>query len=144
MSYNIQMALNMDYKYTICERNIQINKQAITMLESVKHHTILLLEARWEQRRCTRGSIGFGSMSLKFPACPHYINTGVHVDEICNHYNHPPPPPPNEVVGGILVSLSPSVHTSRIPCLLCSSYSSVWIHFIFIHHIKQLQQICCM
>ena len=82
------MALNMDYKYTICERNIQRNKQAITTLESVKHHIILLLEARWEQRRCTRGSIGLGSMPLKFAVCPHYINTWVHVDEICKITAH--------------------------------------------------------
>ena len=82
------MALNMDYKYTICERNIQRNKQAITTPENVKHHIILLLEARWEQRRCTRGSIGFGSMPLKFAVCPHYINTWVHVDEICKITAH--------------------------------------------------------
>ena len=78
----------MDYKYTICERNIQRNKQAITTPESVKHHIILLLEARWEQRRCTRGSIGLGSMPLKFAVFPHYINTWVHVDEICKITAH--------------------------------------------------------
>ena len=51
----------------------------------------------------------------------------------------PPPPPYSKVVGGgILVSLSPS----RIPCPLCSTYSSGWIHFIFIHLIKQLQKVC--
>ena len=48
--------------------------------------------------------------------------------------------------GGILVSLRPSVRLSvrpsRIPCLLCSAYSSGWIHFIFIHLIKQLQKVC--
>ena len=82
------MALNMDYKYTMCERNIQKKKQAITTPESVKHHIILLLEARWEQRRCTRGSIGFGSMPLKFAVCPHYINTWVHVDEVCKITAH--------------------------------------------------------
>ena len=46
--------------------------------------------------------------------------------------------------GGILVSLrpsvSPSVPLSRIPCPLSSAYSSGWIHFIFIHLIKQLQK----
>ena len=82
------MALNMDYKCTICERNIQRNKQAITTLESVKHHIILLLETRWEQRRCTRGSIGLGSMPLKFAVWSHYINTWVHVDEICKITAH--------------------------------------------------------
>ena len=35
----------------------------------------------------------------------------------------------NEVVGGILVSLRPSVRPSRIQCPLCSAYSSGWIHF---------------
>ena len=42
-------------------------------------------------------------------------------------------PPHNEVVGGILVSLRPSVRPfvrpSRIPCPLCSAFSSRWIHF---------------
>ena len=61
---------------------------------------------------------------------------------------YPPPPPCNEIVGGtILVTLQPSVRLSvrpsRIPCPLCSAYSSGWIHFIFIHHIKQLQKVCC-
>ena len=37
-------------------------------------------------------------------------------------------------------SVRPSVpRPSRIPCPLCSFYSSGWIHFIFIHLIKQLQ-----
>ena len=31
---------------------------------------------------------------------------------------------------------------SRIPCLLCSAYSSDWIHLIFLHLIKQLQKVC--
>ena len=52
--------------------------------------------------------------------------------------------------GGILVSLRPSlglpvcpsVHPSRIPCLLYSAYTSGWIHFIFLHLIKQLQTVC--
>ena len=43
-----------------------------------------------------------------------------------------------KLLGGILVSLRPS----RIPCPLCSFYSSGWIHFIFIHLIKQLQKVC--
>ena len=53
----------------------------------------------------------------------------------------------NEVVvggkggGGILVSPRPSVRLSvrpfRSPCPLCSAYSCGWIHFKFIHHIKQ-------
>ena len=49
----------------------------------------------------------------------------------------PPPPPPNEVVGGILVSLRPSVRLSvrpsRILCPLYSAYSFSWIHFIYIY-----------
>ena len=44
-----------------------------------------------------------------------------------------------KLMGGILVSLRPS----RIPCPLCSTHSSGWIHFIFvIHLIKQLQKVC--
>ena len=40
-------------------------------------------------------------------------------------------------------SVCPSVPgPSRITCPLCSAYSSVWIHFIFTHHIKQLQKVC--
>ena len=39
-------------------------------------------------------------------------------------------------------SVRPSVHPSRIPCPLCSTYSSGLIHFIFIHLIKQLQKVC--
>ena len=35
-----------------------------------------------------------------------------------------------------------SVRPSRIPRPLCSAYSSGWIHFIFIHLIKQLQKVC--
>ena len=35
-----------------------------------------------------------------------------------------------------------SVGTSRILCPLCSTYSFGWIHFIFIHPIKQLQKVC--
>ena len=41
-------------------------------------------------------------------------------------------------------SVHPSICLSRIPCLLCSAYSSGWIHFIFIHLIKQLQKVCHM
>ena len=37
-------------------------------------------------------------------------------------------------------AVCPSVPLSRIPCPLCSAYSSGWIHFIFIHLIKQLQK----
>ena len=51
-------------------------------------------------------------------------------------------PSHNEVVGGILVSLRPSVRLFRIPCPLCNVYSSGWIHFIFLHLIKQLQKVC--
>ena len=40
-------------------------------------------------------------------------------------------PSHNEVVGGYIgftPSVCPSVHPSRIPCALCSAYSSGWIH----------------
>ena len=51
--------------------------------------------------------------------------------------------------GVILVSLRPSVQLSgrpsarpaRIPCPLCSAYSSGLIHFIFTHLIKQFQKV---
>ena len=39
-------------------------------------------------------------------------------------------------------SICPSVRPSRIPCPLCSAYSSGWIHFIFIHLIKHFQKVC--
>ena len=53
------------------------------------------------------------------------------------------PPAQQSCWGGILVSLRPSVpRPSRIPCPLCSFYSSGWIHFIFMHLIKQLQKVC--
>ena len=39
-------------------------------------------------------------------------------------------------------SVCPSNCPSRIPCPLCGSYSSGWIHFIFIHLIKQFQNVC--
>ena len=61
-------------------------------------------------------------------------------------------PRTTKLLWGILVSLRPSVcpsvrpasipHPSRIPCPLCSFYISGWIHFIFIHLIKQLQKVC--
>ena len=56
-------------------------------------------------------------------------------------------PPHNENVGGY-IGFTPSVHpsvrpsvrpSSRIPCPLCSAFSSGWIHFIFTHLIKLLQ-----
>ena len=50
-------------------------------------------------------------------------------------------PRTTKLLGGILVSLRPSVRPSRIPCLLCSAYSSGWIHFIFKHLIKQLWKV---
>ena len=62
-------------------------------------------------------------------------------------------PPHNKVVGGY-IGFTPSVRLSvrpasvsrpsRIPCPLCSFYSSGWIHFIFMHLIKQLQKVCRM
>ena len=57
-------------------------------------------------------------------------------------------PSHNKVVRGYIgltlfvrQSLRPSVRPSRIPCQLCNTYSSGWIHFIFIHLIRQL---CCV
>ena len=47
--------------------------------------------------------------------------------------------PKNKVVGGY-IGFTLSLPPSRIPCPLCSSYSSCWIHFIFIHLIKQLRR----
>ena len=41
-----------------------------------------------------------------------------------------------------IASVHLSIHPSLIPCPLCSAYSSGWIHFIFIHLIKQLQKVC--
>ena len=49
-------------------------------------------------------------------------------------------PTHNEVVVGVY--WFHSVRPSRIPCPLCSAYSFGWIHFIFIHLIKQLQKVC--
>ena len=64
-----------------------------------------------------------------------------HDSAYCDYYT-------TKLLGRILVLLGPSVHLSvrqsRIPCLLGSAYSSRWIHFIFIHLIKQLQKVCCM
>ena len=60
------------------------------------------------------------------------------------------------LLGGILVSLRlsicPSVRSSvhlticpsHILYPICSAYSSGWIHFIFTHLIKQLQELCCV
>ena len=58
-------------------------------------------------------------------------------------------PGTTKMLGGILVhsvrpSVRPSICPSCIPCLLCSTYSSGWIHFIFIHLIKQCQKVCCV
>ena len=44
----------------------------------------------------------------------------------------------------VRLSVCLSVRPSRIPCPLCNAYSSGWIHFIFIHLIKQLQKVCCV
>ena len=59
-------------------------------------------------------------------------------------------PRTTKLYGGILVSLvlsvclsvCASVHPSHIPCSLCSTYSSSWIHFLYIHLIEQLQKVC--
>ena len=60
--------------------------------------------------------------------------------------------PPAQRSNGFTPSVSQSVRPSvrpasvqrpsRIPCPLCSFYSSGWILFIFIHLIKQLQNVC--
>ena len=42
----------------------------------------------------------------------------------------------------VCLSVCPSLCPSRILCLLCSTYSSGWIHFICIHLIKQVQMVC--
>ena len=55
--------------------------------------------------------------------------------------------PYNEVVVGYIgftQSVRLSVSLSRIPCPLCSTYSFGWIHFIFIHLMKQLQKVSCV
>ena len=52
-----------------------------------------------------------------------------------------------KLLGGVywFHSVRPSIpHPSRVPCPLCSFYSSGWIHFIFMHLIKQLQKVCRM
>ena len=58
-----------------------------------------------------------------------------------SHFSMIIPPAQRSYWGGILVSFHLSVClsicTSHIPCLLCSTYSSGWIHFIFIHLIKR-------
>ena len=59
--------------------------------------------------------------------------------QLCYYTPHTP-----ELLGGILVSLCPCVRPSRILCPLCSTYSPAWIQFIFIHFIKQLQNVCCV
>ena len=63
-------------------------------------------------------------------------------------YYHDYSPCATKLLGGILLSLHPSVCPSIRPascmCLLCSTYSSGWLHFIFIHLIKQLQEVCCV
>ena len=55
------------------------------------------------------------------------------------------PPRTTKLLGGytgFTPSVRPSVRPSRIPCPLCSAYSFGWIHFIFIHLVKQLQKVC--
>ena len=44
--------------------------------------------------------------------------------------------------GGILVSPCPSVHLWTESCLLCIFNNTCRIHFIFAHHIKQLEKVC--
>ena len=60
------------------------------------------------------------------------------------HWRKPLYPHTTKLLGyvGSTPSVCPSVRPSRIPCPLCSAYSSVGIHFIFIHLIKQLQKVC--
>ena len=49
----------------------------------------------------------------------------------------------NEVVGGILVSLRPSVRPSRMPCPLCNIYSYEWILFILGTNDHYHERVCC-
>ena len=45
-------------------------------------------------------------------------------------------------ISSVCLSVCPSVRLSRILCPLCGTYSPSWIHFIFIHLIKQPQKVC--
>ena len=78
------------------------------------------------------GQPALGSIS-KLGRCIHYFCPGLII------------PPAQRSCWGVywFHSIRPSVpRPSRIPCPLCSFYSSGWIHFIFIHLIKQLQKVC--
>ena len=44
----------------------------------------------------------------------------------------------------VCLSVPSSINLSHIPCPLCSAYSSGWIHFIFLHIIKQFEKVCCV
>ena len=64
------------------------------------------------------------------------------VQLITSHYYSPRT---TKLLGGYIdftPSVRPSIRPSRIPCPLCSFYSSGWIHFIFMHRIKPLQKVC--
>ena len=65
--------------------------------------------------------------------------THIHIELTATYYT---PRTTKLLEGRIFISLRPSVRPSRIPCPLCSAYSSAWIHFIFIHLIKLLQKVC--
>ena len=74
----------------------------------------------------------------------HKTTSVIQVNSFGNYYT----PRTTKLLGGILVSLRPSICPasvpcpSRITCPLCSAYSSGWIHFIFTHLIKQLPKVC--
>ena len=55
---------------------------------------------------------------------------------------YPPNNPNNEVVGGILVSVRPSVRLSRLPCPLCNIYSSWWILSILATNDHYYKRMC--
>ena len=46
------------------------------------------------------------------------------------------------LLGDILVSLRPSVHLSRLPCLLCNIYSSGWILSILATNDHYYERVC--
>ena len=80
---------------------------------------------------------------MKLSHVTHRTRLTASVTFVVNH-NHNPAQ--RSCWGFVLVSLPRSIHPSVCPfcilCPLCSDYSFGWIHFIFIHLIKQLQKVC--
>ena len=136
----------------ICHENIPIEEIQHCRLVSVSKQRVMIsssadLMATWYSNRKMRAGFHVYGHS-----CYLSIYDGM-ADNIyffwhCSYYTprqlYPSTTIPldNFVVEGILVSLRPSVRPSRIPCSLCSTYSSGWIHFILIHLIKRLQKVC--